>query len=74
MASLMVSPSDHGYVSFLAYYNKWKREYPRLKVSRPTEDICNHCFVFANHHRYLAPLDDRDIGNDGNDGGGLDND
>ena len=47
-------PSDHGYVSFSAYYNKWKREYHRLKVSRPAEDICNHCFVFANRHRYLA--------------------
>jgi len=47
-------PSDHSYVSFSAYYNKWKREYPQLKVSRPEEDICNHCFVFANRHRYLA--------------------
>jgi len=47
-------PSDHGFVSFLAYYKKWKREYPRLKCSRPAEDICNHCFVFANRHRYLA--------------------
>ena len=47
-------PSDHGYVSFLAYYNKWKREYPQLKVSRPAEDFCNHCFIFANRHRYLA--------------------
>ena len=25
-----------------------------MKVSRPAEDICNHCFVFANRHRYLA--------------------
>jgi hypothetical protein len=47
-------PSDHGYVSFSAYYKRWKREYPRLKCSRPAEDICNHCFVFANRHRYLA--------------------
>ena len=47
-------PSDHSYVSFLAYYNKWKREYSQLKVSRPAEDICNHVFVFANCHRYLT--------------------
>ena len=46
--------SDHGYISYLAYYMKWKREYPQLKVSRPAEDICNHCFVFANRHMYLA--------------------
>ena len=25
-----------------------------MKVSRPAEDICNYCFVFANCHRYLA--------------------
>ena len=29
-------------------------EYPQLKVSGPAEDICNHYFVFANRHRYLA--------------------
>jgi len=34
-------PSDHGYISYLAYYNMWKREYPKLKVSWPAEDICN---------------------------------
>ena len=47
-------PSYHGYISYLAYYNKWKREYPQLKVSRPAEDICNHCFIFANRRRYFA--------------------
>ena len=47
-------PSDHGFVSFSAYYKKWKREYPRLKCNWPAEDICNQCFVFANRHRYLA--------------------
>ena len=47
-------PSDHGYVSYSTYYKKWKREYPQLKVSRPAEDICQYCFVFANRHRYLA--------------------
>ena len=41
-------PCNHGYVSFLAYYNKWRKEYPQLKVSRPAEDICQYCFVFAN--------------------------
>jgi hypothetical protein len=48
------TPSDHGYVSFSAYYSKWRTAYPQLKVSRPAEDICGDCFVFANHHRYLA--------------------
>ena len=33
-------PSDHGYVSFSAYYHKWRTAYPQLKVSHPAEDIC----------------------------------
>ena len=41
-------PIDHGYVSFYAYYSKWKKDYPQLKVSRPAEDICQYCYVFAN--------------------------
>ena len=48
------TPSDHGYVSYSAYYSKWRTAYPQLKVSRPAEDICGYCFVFANRHRYLA--------------------
>ena len=42
------------FVSFVTYFRKWKSEYPQLKVSRPVEDICQYCFVFANRHRYLA--------------------
>ena len=47
-------PVDHGFVSLSKYYNMWKRDYPQLKVVRPSEDICQYCFVFANRHRYLA--------------------
>ena len=42
------------YVSFPTYYNMWKRDYKNLKVSRPAEDICKDCYVFANRHRHLA--------------------
>jgi hypothetical protein len=42
------------YVSFKTYCNKWKQDYPHLKVSRPVEDICQYCYVFAHRHRYLA--------------------
>ena len=45
---------DNGYLSFSSYYKKWKGDFPHLKVSRPVKDICQYCFVFANHHRYLA--------------------
>ena len=35
---------DNGeFVSYPTYFNKWKRDYPNLKVSRPVEDICNLC-------------------------------
>jgi hypothetical protein len=47
--------ADSGeYVSFPTYYNMWKRDYKNLKVSRPAEDICKDCYVFANRHRHLA--------------------
>jgi len=43
-----------GYVSFPTYVNLWKRDFKNLKVSRPSEDICKDCYVFANRHRHLA--------------------
>jgi hypothetical protein len=56
-------PSE--YVTFPTYFNMWKRDYKDLKVSRPVEDICKECYVFANHHRYLANHTMRqDIGDD----------
>ncbi len=42
------------FVSFATYCPVSKKDYPQLKVSKPVEDICQHCFVFANRHRYLA--------------------
>ncbi len=49
----MVSPSIALSLCLL-FFRKWKLDYPQLKVSRPVEDICQYCFVFANRHRYLA--------------------
>ena len=35
------STIDNGeFVSYPMYFNKWKRDYPNLKVSRQVEDIC----------------------------------
>ena len=31
----------------------WQKEYPKLCISRPAEDICDDCVVFANRHKYL---------------------
>ncbi len=48
-------PIDSGeYVSYTTYYAKWLRDYPNLKVSRPIEDICNQCYVFAHRHKFFA--------------------
>jgi hypothetical protein len=54
------------FVSFPTYYYKWKRSFPKLKVSKPVEDICPYCYAFANRHKYLA---NRAIGLDGDDDG-----
>jgi len=42
------------FVSFPTYYYKWKTSFPKLKVSKPIEDICAYCYAFANRHKYLA--------------------
>lgn len=50
-----VSAEDRGsYVSFYTYYYYWKKNYPKLKVHKPAEDICQLCFRFANRHKYLS--------------------
>jgi len=58
---LVVSADDEGkevdpgdYVSLPSYFSLWKRDFNNLKVSRPAEDICKDCYVFADHHRHLA--------------------
>jgi hypothetical protein len=42
------------YVSLSTYVTIWHHHYPHLKVSRPTEDICEMCYRFANRHRHPA--------------------
>jgi hypothetical protein len=59
----VVDSSD--FVTFPTYYYLWKTSFPKLKVSKPIEDICAYCYAFANRHKYLA---NRAIGR-GDDGG-----
>ena len=47
-----VDPGE--YVTWPTYMRLWKRDFKNLKVSRPSEDICKDCYVFANRHRHLA--------------------
>ena len=63
------------FVSFPTYYNKWKKSYPNLKVSKPAEDICPYCYQFCNRHRYLANHSiGRDDDDDDEDGIGVEDD
>ena len=47
------------FLSYPTYFNKWKRDYPNLKVSRPVEDICNLCYTFAHRTKYFADVQRR---------------
>lgn len=49
-------PTPPKKVCLTTYVAMWKREYPRLKVSRPAEDICEYCYRFANKHKYLSSV------------------
>ncbi len=42
------------FVPYPIYFNKRKRDYPNLKVSRPVEDICNLCYMFVHRHKFFA--------------------
>jgi hypothetical protein len=46
------------YVSLPTFYNVWRKDFGHIKVSRPSEDICNQCCAFANRHRYKSGPDD----------------
>jgi len=39
------------FVFFPTYDHKWKTSFPKLKVSKPIEDICAYCYAFANCHK-----------------------
>ncbi len=60
MGAFKISGDDGGdihngeFISYTMYYIKWKRDYPNLKVSRPVEDICNICYMFAHRHKFFA--------------------
>jgi hypothetical protein len=30
----------------------WQRDYGHIKVSKPSEDICNKCVAFSNRHKF----------------------
>jgi hypothetical protein len=38
--------------SWSAYSTYWHTNYPKLKVRKPTEDICGYCYKFYNSHKF----------------------
>jgi hypothetical protein len=38
--------------SWSAYSTYWHTNYPKLKVRKPTEDICGYCYMFYNSHKF----------------------
>jgi hypothetical protein len=40
------------YVSLSCFYSVWQCNFGHIKVSKPSEDICNLCDAFANRHKY----------------------
>ena len=44
-------------VSIFTCHRFWKKNYPNLKVSTPSEDICELCFRFANHSKFRLNKD-----------------
>jgi hypothetical protein len=55
-------------VSYSTYCNKWKSDYPNLKVSWPIKDICPYCYACANRNRHLVQRGGG-CGNDGDNKG-----
>ena len=47
-------------VSWEAFRLFWKQHYPKVVIRRPTADICDECFIFANRHKYRAKVVDSD--------------
>jgi hypothetical protein len=40
--------------SWSAFTNFWKKNYPKLVIAKPREDICGDCWTFANRHKLLS--------------------
>ena len=41
--------------SWRSYLEYWKKHYSYIRVSRPSEDVCNYCYAFRNIYKALSP-------------------
>jgi hypothetical protein len=51
--------------SWPTFLSFWKKNYPKLVIPKPSEDICNECFVYASRHKYLTHQEQQDGEEDG---------
>ena len=47
--------------SWYKFHTYWQQNYPHLVLSRPREDICGDCFVFANSYKYCQPATSSEV-------------
>jgi hypothetical protein len=40
-------------LSWPAFCSFWTKNYPKVVISKPAEDLCDDCVVFANKHKYI---------------------
>lgn len=45
--------------SWGAFRSFWKANYPKMRIQKSREDICGHCYVFANSFRHLKRKKER---------------
>jgi hypothetical protein len=38
--------------SWFVFHCYWKRNFPKLRVRRPIEDICSQCYIFQNTYKF----------------------
>jgi hypothetical protein len=38
--------------SWPSFFYYWKKNFPKLRVRKPIEDICSMCYIFQNTHKY----------------------
>jgi hypothetical protein len=41
-----------GSISWPSFCRFWSKNYPKIVIQRPAEDLCDDCVVFANRHKY----------------------
>lgn len=46
-------------ISWPSFVSFWRTNYPKIVISRPAEDICDECVIYANQHKYLQSKQQR---------------